>query len=264
MALSMMFPYSAFPSRSVISRRHRHHSPYHHSLFAPDFPSTVVPLHASDIEWVHRALDLTASDAVASCQSSYTTTSDNDATVVEVDLPGVPKDGVSVELNGRKLVVTGRRTTKSDNATGVPSHPATDAAMTDTAGTHPTNPDATPNSADAKAAPDTTGPDATAPATVVHDEPDPEAHKAREHDGSTKTADKSADQSADKDCAMADRDVNDNNNDHRSHSVLYKTVLRLGPHVDTESITVPHFRDGVLTLRLPHRKPSEARRIMIQ
>lgn len=279
----MTFPYPEFP-RSVFAPP-RHHRP----LFGLGFPSAVLPMHSTNLQSLSRAIDMTFdmdNDAtVASCQCSCTTTTDNDSTIVEIDLPGVPKDAVSIDLKGRKLVVTGRRNPKSPDATSTPSSDATISnppAATNGVTSHVTLNPQTPNTAPA--------PESPAPATVVHDEADLESNKPHNHNSNDDKGNHTNVQgptnpitpgpaniplphtakNAHKHCSMKARKETDDNsdnyncNDHRARGILYKTVLHLGPQVDTESITVSHFRDGVLTLRLPHRKTSETRRIMIQ
>ena len=158
--------------------------------------------------------------------SSFTSHNTHDATVVTVDLPGVPKHHVTVEVDGRKLTVSGRRRGNVDTSApesagstdvAMDANPATDAKATDA------------NATDANA----TDANATVEPSAAADQTDhtPPAHK---------------------------------HNHAPAHDVVYKTVIRLSPTIDADAIVAERMQDGVLTLRLPHRKHPEPRRLSIQ
>lgn len=208
-----MFPFSHSASDLAM----RALTSYHHPLFHLDSASSDLPLRPADSECVLRDCDDQPIDeTVPSCQAAYTTTTDNDITIVKVDLPGVPKHGVSVQMKGRKLVVTGcRKSKKTRDQTDISPVPA----------------EVLVNPKDEKAAKYNT----TAESGMM---PNANNNSRKDNNG-----------------------IKNNTDDRRESTVLYRTVLQLGPRVHKESITVSHFRDGVLTLRIPHRELLEARRI---
>lgn len=189
-------------------------------------------------------------------RSSYSSFTDDHATTVHVDLPGVPKDQVTVEVDGRTLVVTGRRVANDvadssgdvDVDMGAAGHAAAGTAAEKT-------------SAKRTEAGDYT---AAEPATIVADEDD------QDHNAVNNNANKTTQQRTPEARNNDNGDQVANGHGDRTKQVspsadevVYHTVLRLKPRVDVDAISVERMQDGVLTLRLPHLRPREPRRLSV-
>ena len=171
--------------------------------------------------------DTDAASHARTVQSSYSSYTRDGATIVNVDLPGVAEDQVTVELHGRKLTITGRR--------------ATSPAPEPTAAPHTGS-----------------GPAAVEPTTVVTDEKDEKNDKSEKegHDDAMQHNPMQVEANGNDNTRPAEAD--------RSPQVVYRTVLSLRPTIDVDAVEVQNMQHGVLTLRLPHRKRPEPRRLTVQ
>lgn len=182
------------------------------------------------------------------------TTADSEG-VLEIDLPGVSRDDLAVEVQGRRLTVTGKRfrgggdvedekrkkvklAAKMKKGDDVPAEtvqkPAEDVAksVNDVDQDNAEKKDAAWNvkdqSGNGQIVPEKNG---TAP---------------KEGSGDATAAEEESD-----------------TNETRQASAVYKGVFRLHPKIDTERIALAQHSDGVLQLRMPYREKAMARKIPI-
>lgn len=173
-------------------------------------------------------------------EPSYSYQWEESGGTLEVEMPGVRKEDISVEVEGRNLRVTGKRhggvsraaTAKRAKVTGTES----DASGEEGGKLRPN------------------GGTEGGGSNVVSD-----GRQTGGNDDVEKSAEKGRDVSA-----GDGEEVKGGNADGRSGVTVYKCVFRLSDVIDPEGIEVERYRDGVLQLRLRRRERAGARKIAVE
>lgn len=141
--------------------------------------------------------------------------------VLELDLPGVERSDLVVEVQGRKLTVTGKRMRETDEL---------------------------PNSKKAKTS-----------ENEAREEEDKTAQNALNNELEEPVVDmKDKDNDAEGKGKHDEDARNDRNEgpsvDNAKVALMYKAQFQLHPRIDADAIFVERYQNGVLKLMLPHRK----------
>lgn len=154
----------------------------------------------------------------------------HDQNFLEIDLPGVEKEDISIELNNRRLVVIGKRF-RNERRDG---KDAVNVQATEDVG------EATVAEQGEKSTVDETG--------------------ARPEATSTENEEKELLEKNTSD----EKDASKSHLGIKVHTYTYRRIFGFSQLVDMDAIAVDSYRNGVLRLQLPHVKKQEPRKIVIQ
>lgn len=158
-------------------------------------------------------------------EPTYSQETQNDESFLDIDLPGVEKGDIAVEVRNRRLVVVGKRF-QNDGRKLMATKEAADAAEAQSEEKQVTEERKPATGSESESAAQT-------------EEPAPKNDTAEENEAPANAKSK------------------------RVRTKTYRGVFRLTPIVDVDAITVDYHRDGVLRLRLPHAKKQEPRKIAL-
>lgn len=183
-------------------------------------------------------------------EPQFTYTTGDSEGVLEIDLPGVSRDDLAVEVQGRRLTVTGKRFRSGGGDQEEHRKKVKIAEEVKKVDQVPAQKAQGPVNGAAKS---------------VNDEKQDNADKNdKEHsENGQKTPEKNdAAAKEGSDDAAVSNEKNDDK-DSRQASAVFKGAFRLRPKIDTERIAVAQHRDGVLKLCLPYHEKAMPRKITI-
>lgn len=158
---------------------------------------------------------------------NYRVLSADAASTIAVELPGVSKHDVDVQVHGRVLSISGKRFRladrpgRNDTTAATDSAPAPDA--TQAAPTSPVNPNAQ---------------------QTAHREQDDRQKQEHQQQGTEHT--------------LANSPLTP------TPDVVFDLSLKLAPDADADAVSVQSYADGVLVLSVPHRQPGSPRKLSVQ
>lgn len=164
---------------------------------------------------------------------------------LEVDLPGVRRTDLSIEVEGRGLTVIGKRFRRGT----VDSEPSAKKLKSDD---------------DDKAHEQAT----KEPHAVVNDEKEDVVTKVDAEETKETGMDHEKQMNSPEACKSADKSAGPSkeeaqNVEKRRPIAVFKGVYKIHPKIDTENISVGSYEDGVLNLRMPYRKETAPKKIVI-
>lgn len=189
--------------------------------------------------------------APAHVRPNYRVQSTDSASRISIELPGVARSDVDVQVHGRRLTVRGARfntnTTDRLGASG-PAIARTEAP--DSTPTSAAGPDSAHGGSGA-AMPSRDSPSKDAPRAENTHAPNAQ-HPAKHENGHEQQQDSSQ---------------NGAHTDARTPptpALVFTLTLTLAPDADPDAVSVHSYADGVLVLNVPNRRPAAPRKLAVQ